>query len=268
MLSKPEKIKIKLYGLGHEKSGQVRADVFADKISSLVRGLRAADKLLHGYKSMEYLISDLKYGSAEAALVEYEYNVKNPAQQSAVSCYRRVTESLLGGARIKNAGELAVVRTIVEIASGVDKKFSHGELQYEEDNVIRIDGYLRKKAFDCIRESEKEELDYPRYQGAAFGTFKGVLKAIDLRGQVASAYLILSAGGIELDCVCSAIPAEDLGAALDKRVVVRGKAIYNGFDGLPERLDIRKIDILKTDADLAKWAGTFRFDPNTEEDTW
>ena len=47
-----EKIKLKFYGLRHERNGAVRADVFAKKLASLIKGLRAADRHVNRAKSL------------------------------------------------------------------------------------------------------------------------------------------------------------------------------------------------------------------------
>ena len=78
-------IRLALYGLIHERHGAVRADVFAAKLTSLVRGLRASDRHVNGAKCLDYHISIL---SSE---------VRRPIYVSLSIAHRRYLKDLVLG---------------------------------------------------------------------------------------------------------------------------------------------------------------------------
>lgn len=105
----------------------------------------------------------------------------------------------------------------------------------------------------------------------AFGSYNGVLKAVDLRGVTQKAVLVLAAGGKQIECVVNTLAVSTLRDALDRRVAVSGRAHYEAGCGLPTRLDVMDVRILpnREDADLARWRGAFAIPAGaSEEDAW
>lgn len=96
------------------------------------------------------------------------------------------------------------------------------------------------------------------YRGVASGGFDGFLKEIDARGTMLRGKLVLSAGGVEIDCVMNKERVPEARESFDKRVVVNGTAHYDGANQLPSRIDVRTILIVRENADLLKWRGAFR----------
>jgi hypothetical protein len=108
------------------------------------------------------------------------------------------------------------------------------------------------------------------YRGIATCGFDGFLKEIDARGTMLRGKLVLSAGGAEIDCVMNKERVPEARESFDKRVIIEGKAHYDGINQIPSRIDVRTIKILKEDADLLRWRGTFRaLDSNeVDDDDW
>ncbi|MGO6999491.1 hypothetical protein [Rhizobium leguminosarum] len=264
------KIQFKLYGLAHEKNGQVRADVFAQKLSVLIKSLRAADQLVNGTKSLSYLISDLKYGSAEALIDEVEYSTKKRAERSSIRTLHSIVADVNGGRGLPHDLPQALAKAVADIGNGSGRTFSHGELGLagSNENVIRIDQFFDKKADRALAELNQQLDPKSGFEGAAFGTFDGTLKEVDLRGTVASAKLILNVGGKELDCTCNSITVQNLKEALDNRVSISAIAYYNGKDRLPEQIEIKQIRLLDSGQGLQRWRGKFDLPYPSAEDIW
>ncbi len=96
------------------------------------------------------------------------------------------------------------------------------------------------------------------FKGVVIGHFDGILKVVDTRGAIPQIKIKLLAGGKEIDCVCQKRELEALGEApWDKRVHVVGNAIYDGTSGLPKRVEVRQIDLVKKGGDFSRWKGAF-----------
>ncbi len=265
-----KRIALKLYGLSHEKNGAVRADVFAKKMALLIKGLRAADKHVNKQKSLNYLITDLEYGSAVAVIDESEYNLEKPAQKSSIKLLQETVRGVNEGRSISKDMPKTLAKIIAEIGDGAEDTFSHGEISMvgDEDNVIRIDKFFDRRADRAFEEYSSLGDECTYFEGTTMGTFDGELKEVDLRGTVARAKLILIAGDIELDCICNSVTVDNLREALDKKVSVSALAHYNGKDRLPEQIEIKKIEMLNTEGNITKWRGAFELPYPNAEDIW
>ena len=265
------KIELKLYGLSHESDGDVRDDVFVKKTKILLKSLRAADHQRNGQKTFDYLIKDMKYGSAYTCMSEFQYNIERVPSASAIGEVHSVIESVKDGHGIPQGTSLVLAKAVSDIGNGCDKTFSHGEvgLAGRDETMVRIDTHFAKKADRAYKEFTAAENVTFLFEGTAFATFKGTLKVIDLRGTVTSAKLILAIGGTELDCTCNSVTVDNLKDALDRDVFVSGRAHYNGKDKLPEHIEIKKIEVLGSErANLLRWSGSFSIPHPSIEDAW
>ena len=269
-MSKSEQFEIKLFGNPSEGTEDVRADVFAKKIADLVKALRAADRHVNGAKQYEYYISDLKYGSTEASIAERPRTRDYQALQSSVQSVHKIIESIGEGRGIPKGTDGALANTIASLAKGSNKSFSHGEigLKGQTKTVVRLDPFFDKKASVAYKAYKSDRGVSDLYQGVTFGTYDGVLKEVDLRGTIAQAKLILSAGGTEIDCVCNSITVDNLRTALNKRVIVNSLAHYEGTGRLPERIEIKSIKLVKEKPSLRQWRGQFELPYPSAEDVW
>ena len=269
-MAKNEEIELKLFGLSSAGTEDVRADVFAKKLSGLIKALKAADRQCHGNKTYEYYIRDLKYGSAYAAIAERPYSTKKIPQVSSVRAVQSVAASVRDGQGIPKETDPTIASVLAMLGNGADKAFSHGEIgiKGQTDTVVRIDKFFDKRADRAFVEFKSPDNVVNLFEGVAFGTFDGELKEVDLRGTVASAKLILNVGNKELDCTCNSVTVENLREALDQRVTVSALAHYNGRDRLPEQIEIKRIDPLGEAGSLAKWRGEFELPYPSAEDIW
>ena len=108
------------------------------------------------------------------------------------------------------------------------------------------------------------------FKGIAYGSFDGVLKVVDLRGDIRRAVLILTAGGKQIECTVNALTVDALKTALDSRVVVYGRAHYGGSSGLPDRLDVTSASPVHAPqgAHLTRWRGAFNIPESDPIKDW
>ena len=224
---KQEQIEIKLFGLQHEGSGDVRADVFAKKIANLVKALKAADRQSHGNKTYDYFITNLAYSSAYATVAERPYSTKKIPQKSSVKAIHSVVASVRDGQGIPKGTDPTIASVLAAIGNGAGKAFSHGEIgiKGQAETVVTIDRFFDKRAERAYAEFRSASNLVHLFEGVAFGTFDGELKEVDLRGTVARAKLVLNIGGKELDCTCNSVTVENL-----QRIFGNGReALLLGF---------------------------------------
>jgi len=269
-MTKFNEVEFKLFGLLHEKNGAVRADVFAKKLTQFINGLKAADKYLNGGRSLNYLITNLEYGSAVARITEEQLSTKLTPKNSSIGYYQDTLIDINDGKKIDSDIPKEILKTIASLGDGSSKSFSHGEIEFvgQKNNVIRIDNFFDRRADKVLEVISKPDNIVKAFSGMAFSEYAGTIKEVDLRGKIARAKLFLSAGGREIDCVCNSISVPNLRQALNSRVIVNAKAFYDGYKRLPERLDIQKIRILKKEPNLARWRGAFNFVPEVNESSW
>ena len=269
-MTKLNEVEFKLFGLQHEKNGAVRADVFAKKLTSFIDGLKASDKHINGKKSLNYLITNLEYGSAVARITEIQVNTKITPRNSSIGYFQDTLADVRDGKKLENDTPKNVLKTIASLGNGTGSKFSHGEIEFvgQNNNIVRIDDFFDKRADKALLTLSKPEILKGAFSGITYNEYAGTIKEVDLRGRIASAKLFLSAGGAEIDCVCNSISVSNLRQSLNTKVIVNAKAFYDGNKRLPERLDIQKIRILKQNPDLLRWKSAFKFAADVNEEAW
>ncbi len=70
--------------------------------------------------------------------------------------------------------------------------------------------------------------------------------------------LVLTAGGIEIECVFPTDRIADARQSFDSRVFVDGVAHYDGESALPVRIDVTAITLAAEAPDLLRWRGAFQ----------
>ena len=142
-------------------------------------------------------------------------------QASAVGSFHAAMTSVRDGHGIPKGTPPVVAKAIADIGNGSDKAFSHAEvgIKGEDATVVRVDVGFDRRADRAFRDFISADNVVTLFEGVSHGTFKGILKVIDLRGTVTSAKLILSIGGIELNCTGNSVTVENLKDALDKEVI-------------------------------------------------
>lgn len=254
----------KIYGL-EAMAGEVFADVFARKISAIVRGLKQIDKIYNEGKRHEFVISNLSVGSAEVAIREKLISKKSVRRSPA-------HEMLVYGAIASRAvaphdeAQEIMIATFDMLCRGAKERFDYATLKNGSDAIIRIDPFLSRQIekIRAGREAERAQ-SRPRYfVGEAVGSFDGIIQAVDLKGEAPEARLILSAGGIPIECVLIGMDLDEVRKALGSRVSATGSAIYEGDTGLPTRIEVRSITSYPR-VPISQWSGSLR---PAELDDW
>jgi hypothetical protein len=253
-----------LHGLDVDNRN-VRADVFARKLRTLLTGLQTADKSANGRISYTYMIGALAIGSASATIRQKQKHRDRPAH-SPIAVYESAASAVYNGDPTVERLSPPLVRQIQRLGQGVARSFSHAELAFAEANVIRIDDFLLKQSEQAVRAITGGGERAERYfRGLVVGSFDGLLKEIDARGTMLRGKLVLSAGAVEVDCVMNKERVPEARESFDKRVIIEGAAHYDGENQLPARVDVRTIRIVGDQAGLARWRGAFRA-PAAEDD--
>jgi hypothetical protein len=264
-----DETKFVLHGLDLDNR-LVRAVVFVQKLRNLLSALQTADKTANGKSSFDYVLSDLRTGSASATIREKQKTLERPLHSS-IAVLEDTASAIYNGDRSLERLPPPLVQQVKKLSRGVAKQFSHAELAFSDDNVIRIDDFLLKQsqiAYEALTAPHLMQRDQ-FFRGLAVGSFDGVLKEIDARGTMLRGKLVLSAGGLEIDCVMNKDRVPEARESFDKQVIIEGGAHYDGISQVPVRLDVRSIKIVRTDADIIRWRGAFRIDQaNDVDDDW
>lgn len=245
-----------IHGLD-EDNKLVRADVLAQKLQALIRGLRAADLLANGKITHQFIVTEMRIGSAVFQVREKQTN-HGEAPHSTIPVFEKAVQSVYHGDRAVARLPSRLVNSITALSSGAEKRFAHGEIG-EGDNIVRVDEYLFRQAVRA-----KEAIDVvagavaPTYfNGVAVSSFDGTLKLLDSRGTVLLTKLTLTGTSREIDCIVNKDHIPEFREFFDKRVRVEGRAHYNGRTALPERVDAVKINPIKAEPNLLQWRGAF-----------
>ena len=174
----------------------VRADVFVQKLRDFLSALKAADKLANGRLIHDYMLPKLNDGSAVATVRERPR--KRGVSHSSIACFERVATAVYNGDRHDvGALEPEIVRKIERLSQGASERFSHAEVSFSDERVIRIDDYLHHQAEDALLVPINAPAGKQQsYRGAA-GAFEGVLKEIDSRGTMLRGKLVLEPSSTE-----------------------------------------------------------------------
>ncbi len=237
----------------------VRADVFVQKLRDFLSALKTADKLANGRVIHDYMLPKLYDGSAVATVRERPKN--REVSQSPIACFERVSIAVYNGDRHEvGALDPEIVRKIEKLSQGASERFSHAEVSFSDDKVIRIDDYLQHQAEDAllvpinVRAGKQKS-----YRGTALGTFEGVLKEIDSRGTMLRGKLVLEPGSTEIDCVMNKDRVPEARESFDNRVAIKATAYYDGRSNLPARLDVHEIRTISEKGNLIRWKDAFVF---------
>ncbi len=233
----------KIFGLDRMQ-GEVVADVFAKQISSIIGGLKKADKSANGGSRFEYVIAGLKTGSAEIEFREKVVSEK-PVRASPASKFLSVGATISSGVAFAPESEVdeIMLNLYSSLSKGAEESFKYATAGNGGEPIIRVDRFLNKQVSRLIASAKAAADAAPAkfFSGSAIGTFFGEIQAVDLKGDVPDARLILSPGGKPIECVLYGMDLSEVRLALGSRVSVTGTAIYEGQTGLPSRIEIRKI---------------------------
>jgi hypothetical protein len=216
------------------------------------------------------MIAGLNTANSAAATVRQKQRSHYRPGHSAIAAYEDAASAIYNGDRSVERFPERLISKISKLGDGALRTFSHGEIAFPDDTVIRIDDFLARQS-DVARFFVSEPQDRPErhYRGVAIGSFDGELKEIDSRGTLLRGVLLLSAGGAEIDCVMNKERVPEARDAFDKRVILQGAAHYDGEQQLPTRIDVTTIRIVNRGRGLIRWRGAFATavdqDPGEEE---
>jgi hypothetical protein len=248
--------------------GNVLARVFLEEFKRLLDALSRADKVLNKTIAHDYVIVELKAGSAIAKVREtrrigkwsrkaVRAELLGQRRESPVSYFKQAVISIYNGDLDTSKLPPGLVKDVAGMAKDSGETFAHGSLTFDQENVIRIDDYLAKQAERAIVRLAPQRAEGPKYHvGLGYTSFDGVLKEIDTRGSLFRGKLILTAGGKEIDCVFREEDIPQIKQQFHIRARIEGMAHYGGESPLPERLDIKIITPIG-EGELTKWRGAF-----------
>jgi len=96
--------------------------------------------------------------------------------------------------------------------------------------------------------------------------FRWILKEIDARGTMLRGKLVLTAGGLEIDCVMNKDRVREARNSFDKHVIIEGAAHYDAKRQIPARLDIKSLKVVGDGSNLLRWRGAFKSSDDANDD--
>jgi hypothetical protein len=253
-------VKFTIFGLPAD-GYNVRADVFLAAVRSFLKALRVSDKEENESIAHDYLIADLSSGSNIITLRERRsprkrkrYSVVRPA--SGINHLRRAFVAVYNAEKDTSRLSDKLMKSMEDVTRRAGIDFEHAEIEFDPENIIRIDDYLARQIDRVIYNEAPDEA--PRYfTGVSYTSFDGVLKVADSRGALVRGKFVLTAGGKPIDCVFRQADIAEVRKTFSLRARAEAIAHYDGESLLPDRLDIRRLTLVKENADLTKWQGAF-----------
>jgi hypothetical protein len=251
---------------------RISGTIFALKLHALVSALKAADAAVNGRRIHDYFVTTEHSDTPTAILSEEtEKPQRIYGANSGISAFKSCAEAIIEGDfdRAREFG--ATVNRIAKLAAGAaTKAFSYAEVKIASADGLRVDDFLKSRAARVLEPSPLQSIVGPSkrwFHGSVFGTFDGKIRAVELRGSLPEITLCLTAGGAEINCICTDKLRQQIGAAVsaDSRVTVSGKAIYDESQPLPLRIVVSQIKLVRDHGDFTKWSGAFE---PFEVETW
>jgi hypothetical protein len=204
-------------------------------------------------------------GSAEVGMLERPAKT-DAAPYSAVAAFADCAAAIQRGDFKAATKYNGLGASLVFFAKGAGEGFSHMDVLVDQVPTVRVDDFFEKQVmtFISLPKEEVEKKAPANYVGRAFDAFDGCIKEVDLRGSLWRGKLVLTAGSKEIDCTFRNFTIDEVRANLDQRIWAEGFAIYSEQSGLPQRLEISKMRLIKMDADLGRWRGAFSPDETVE----
>lgn len=262
-----EEITLTLHGLD-QHNRDVDGEVFAKKLSAFMLGLAAADIAANGKRRHKFFVAGLKKNTATASFREQVASTGVPPG-SGISNYQRALVLIRDDEAEARVLPKKLVEPIARLNEGVGDVFAFGEVKTAGGIVVQIDKFLAERAQAVLADIEREERGQQTFfSGSAHTSFDGILKAVDLRGDHKKAILILTAGGIQIDCGVDRLDVEQLRAVLDRRATVYGLAKYEPTNPLPTYFEVFDVAIVPDGVGLNRWRGAFNVPPSDPDEDW
>lgn len=231
----------------------VPAEVFQSKLNTFLAAVKAADHAILPSGSRQVYVSYLKTGSAEIGFREAE--IEGAPRRSAFDALLTCATAVKDGDAATAAKFDPVLTKLATLTSGVGTKFSHLTLSLDNAVPVRVDGFFDRQVKQIRKTLKRQVTKTPFFKGTSEESFDGVVKEVDLRGRVPLCKIMLSGSGNQIDCTFVNLDTEAIKDLLDDRAWVEGKAIYDGYSGLPVRFEIRHYRKIKQTGDPERWRG-------------
>ena len=239
------------------------AAVFEAKLRSLIRALRAADRAVNSRLEFDYGIVKMRSSSPTMIIAQQPMPTRraNFFASSSVDAFEECVDAILSGNETRALRFGKCAKHVRDLASGSPKLFGYGELCTQR-RAVRLDVFLEERA-EAVAEPPNVPVEPAIdagdvwYKGEAYGSFEGMLEYVDVRGSMPEIKLIMPAGGKSIDCVCRSEHLDIIGASLKRRVRVYGSAFYDGKSGLPRRINVTTIELVRDGGDFRRWRGSF-----------
>ncbi len=260
-----DELTFKFYG-SDQFNRDADGELFARRFFKFMQGLHEADKAANGRRVHRFLISDLHRSSASASVREQLTAADHARPQSSFDYYEGALVAVRNDSPVARDLPIKLVKYFVDISNG-SGGFVGAEVRRERTGVvIHIDKILEERAKRVLGDIDRQQTGaLPLYRGAAYGAFDGRLRVLEDRDGADRVTIKLTAGGKEIECTVIGIDPEELGRAYKRRCIVRGLAHYSGEHGLPERIDIREIQVVERAEGLDAWRGSFNL-PAPDDD--
>jgi hypothetical protein len=239
--------------------------VFANKLKALVDALKKADRIANRQKSHDFLIVNLKASSAEAVVRERPSN-DAASRASSIHYVQAAVGAVYSGYSKDRNIPLDFIGELADLSKGIGQTFTHGEITFDGAVAIRIDDFFAAQVERALKDESQDSPDIP-FKGVSVSSFDGILREISHFGRLVRGVLILTAGGKRIDCIFDSSDFPNLRESWDKRARVEGIAYYTGETDIPERLDVKRISLIKEKPDLLRWKGALKRKRNFRRDT-
>jgi len=135
--------------------------------------------------------------------------------------------------------------------------FSFGEITFNGTPPVRIDHFFAAQVERALEPIPTDVPDIP-FKGVSLSSFDGVVKELSHLGRIVNGLLILTAGGKRINCVFDSVDLPNLRDSFDRRARVEGLAYYTGENELPDRLEVKRIELIKDRPNLLRWKGALK----------
>lgn len=245
-----------LHGLGVDNSF-VRAKAFGDKFNAFLKALTDADRAANGAVRHDYLIANLINGSAGCVLRERP-KTRKPASSGMYELYHAMSAVNDGGNAVAMIPK-NVLKSIETLAKGAGQDFTHGEVILDDQNIIRVDDFLYRRAESALSIVNEAAASTGRfYEGKASISYDGTLELIDTTGEVWKAKLSPTIGGVPIECIVNKNRLRLVTKHFRDRVNIEGMGFYEASSPIPKRVEITAISPIGSRRHLSEARGSMK----------
>jgi hypothetical protein len=264
MADEKETLTLTLHGLPAFNK-DVDGEVFARKFFKFMQALAEADIQANGERKSKFLIDDLVKNTATAKVREQP--MENIATHlSSVRYFTEAAANIYYDRPAARSLSTKFVGYLKEVATGTGETFQLGEIKFGNDNILRIDDGFRKNTDKIAKEIQRlSKGKVEPFAGQARISLDGTIKALDSRKREDLAVIELTAGNRQIECHVDQIPDGELVKFYKTRCNVHGIGHYTGNDGLPDWVQVIKIEPVLSDGIWDDWKGAF---PELKADGW